>query len=127
MMYKVGIVDDTDELLDDYKVRLKREAIELIVAPPIPTKVEKAIIRFIKGKVIANPDMANGPTPCPIKTLSIILYNDVTVIPIIAGIEYCNNNLPTDFVSNTCDAFKLDITPDPPFKKYDTSCLNSQD
>lgn len=33
MMYKVGIVDDTDELLDDYKVRLKREAIELIVAP----------------------------------------------------------------------------------------------
>lgn len=32
-MYKVGIVDDTDELLDDYKVRLKREAIELIVAP----------------------------------------------------------------------------------------------
>ena len=26
-------VDDTDELLDDYKVRLKREAIELIVAP----------------------------------------------------------------------------------------------
>ena len=33
MMHKVGIVDDTDELLDDYKVRLKREAIELIVAP----------------------------------------------------------------------------------------------
>ncbi len=33
MMYKVGIVDNTDELLDDYKVRLKREAIELIVAP----------------------------------------------------------------------------------------------
>ena len=33
MMYKVGIVDDTEELLDDYKVRLKREAIELIVAP----------------------------------------------------------------------------------------------
>lgn len=33
MMYKVGIVDDTDELLDDYKVRLKREAIELLVAP----------------------------------------------------------------------------------------------
>lgn len=33
MMYKVGIVDDMDELLDDYKVRLKREAIELIVAP----------------------------------------------------------------------------------------------
>lgn len=32
-MYKVGIVNDTDELLDDYKVRLKREAIELIVAP----------------------------------------------------------------------------------------------
>lgn len=33
MMYKVGIIDDTDELLDDYKVRLKREKIELAVAP----------------------------------------------------------------------------------------------
>lgn len=32
-MYKVGIIDDTDELLDDYKVRLKRKAIELVVAP----------------------------------------------------------------------------------------------
>ena len=32
-MYKVGIIDDTDELLDDYKVRLKRKTIELVVAP----------------------------------------------------------------------------------------------
>jgi len=80
----------------------------------MPTKVEKAIIRFIKGKVIAKPDIANGPTPCPIKTLSIILYNDVTVIPMIAGIEYCNNNLPTGFVSKTCDALILDITLYPP-------------
>ena len=31
-MYKVGIIDDTDELLDDYKVRLKRKTIELVVA-----------------------------------------------------------------------------------------------
>ena len=48
-------------------------------------------------------------------TDTIILYNDVTVIPIIAGIEYCNNNFPTGLVSKICDALVLDITSDPPF------------
>lgn len=33
MMYKIGIIDDTDELLDDYVVRLKREEIDLLIAP----------------------------------------------------------------------------------------------
>ena len=32
-MYRIGIIDDTDELLDDYMVRLRREDIELLVAP----------------------------------------------------------------------------------------------
>ena len=54
----------------------------------------KAIIRFINGKVSANPEIANAPTPCPIKILSITLYTEVTVIAIMAGREYCNNNFP---------------------------------
>ena len=32
-MCRIGIIDDTDELLDDYIKRLKRENIELLVAP----------------------------------------------------------------------------------------------
>ena len=32
-MYRIGIIDDTDELLDDYIKRLKRENIELLIAP----------------------------------------------------------------------------------------------
>ena len=32
-MYKIGIIDDTEELLEDYIIRLKRENIELLVAP----------------------------------------------------------------------------------------------
>ena len=33
MMYKVGIIDDSDELLEDYAVRLKRQDIDLLIAP----------------------------------------------------------------------------------------------
>ena len=32
-MYKVGIIDDSDELLEDYAVRLKRQDIDLLIAP----------------------------------------------------------------------------------------------
>ena len=33
MMYKVCIIDDSDELLEDYAVRLKRQDIDLLIAP----------------------------------------------------------------------------------------------
>lgn len=33
MMFRIGIVDDTDELLEDYIKRLSREDIELLIAP----------------------------------------------------------------------------------------------
>jgi hypothetical protein len=49
----------------------------------------------MKGKVIANPDIANGPTPCPMKMLSIILYNEEAVIAMMAGVAYLFNNFPT--------------------------------
>lgn len=32
-MYRIGIIDDTDELLEDYIIRLKREDIDLLIAP----------------------------------------------------------------------------------------------
>ena len=34
-MYRIGIVDDTEELLDDYAKRLRRSNIELLVAPEV--------------------------------------------------------------------------------------------
>lgn len=32
-MYKIGIIDDSDELYEDYTVRLKRQGIDLLIAP----------------------------------------------------------------------------------------------
>lgn len=32
-MYKIGIIDDLDELYEDYTVRLKRQGIDLLIAP----------------------------------------------------------------------------------------------
>jgi hypothetical protein len=61
--------------------------------------VPKAKERFIKGNVKAKPEMANGPTPCPIKILSIILYKEAAVVPMIAGIEYFRSNDNIDSVS----------------------------
>lgn len=56
-------------------------------APPIPISVQNAIIRFISGKVIANPEIAIAPTPRPINMLSTMLYRDIAVIAIIDGTE----------------------------------------
>ena len=39
---------------------------ERMVAAPAPTNVPNAVDRFIRGKVTARPDIARGPTPCPI-------------------------------------------------------------
>jgi hypothetical protein len=61
---------------------------ELIVAPPVAMRVQNAITKFISGKVMAKPEIAIGPTPCPMNILSIILYKDVATLAIIAGTEY---------------------------------------
>ena len=79
--------------------------IDEIVAPPTPTRVQNAISRFISGKVMASPEMASAPTPCPIKILSMILYNEVSVIPMMAGMEYCKSNLPIGAFPKTCGLF----------------------
>ena len=75
--------------------------IDIRVAEPIPIKAPNAIVRFIIGKVIASPEIANGPTPCPINIRSIILYNEAAAVAIIAGIEYCINSLPNRAVPSS--------------------------
>ena len=47
--------------------------IEARVDPPAETSVQKATTRFISGKLIASPAIAIGPTPCPMKILSMML------------------------------------------------------
>ena len=64
---------------------------------PIPTNIPKARMIVIIGIVIPTPVNANPPTSgmFPIYMRSTILYNVVTIIPIIAGTENCNNNFET--------------------------------
>ena len=56
------------------------------VDAPTPTSEPKAAAKFIRGNVTANPAIANGPTPWPMKRLSTILYKEEAVIAIMAGI-----------------------------------------
>ena len=72
----------------------------MTVDAPTPTIAPMAAPKFMNGKVMAQPDIAKGPTPCPMKMLSIILYNDDAVIAMIAGVAYFFNNLPTSSVPN---------------------------
>ncbi len=43
---------------------------------------------------MASPAIAIGPTPLPMKMLSIMLYKDVATLAMIAGTEYCVSNFP---------------------------------
>ena len=67
---------------------------ETLAAAPAPINMPNAINKIMKGNVSANPEMASGPTPCPMKILSTILYNDITTVPIMEGMEYCQISLP---------------------------------
>ncbi len=62
--------------------------IESNVAAPAPTSEPNAAARFINGNVMANPEIASAPTPCPIKILSVIWYSEDAVMAIIAGMAY---------------------------------------
>ena len=72
--------------------------IESIVAAPAPTRVPKAVDRFISGNVTARPEIAMGPTPWPMYMLSIMLYSDDAVIAIIAGSAYFFRSFPISSV-----------------------------
>ncbi len=47
--------------------------IEMRVEAPTPTSVPIAATMFINGNVRASPEMAIGPTPCPMKMRSTML------------------------------------------------------
>ncbi len=47
--------------------------IEVSAAAPIPINDPKADAMFIRGIESATPEMAIGPTPCPMKMLSTML------------------------------------------------------
>ena len=64
------------------------------VEAPTPTAAPKAADKFIRGKVIAKPDIAIGPTPCPMKMLSTMLYSDEAVMAMMAGMAYCISSSP---------------------------------
>lgn len=84
MIDRAVVLDNTSDALP-YSFCPKN--MEIMDAPPIPIKVQNAIIKFIKGKVIANPDIAIAPTPRPINMLSTMLYRDIAVMAIIVGME----------------------------------------
>ena len=67
----------------------------MVADAPTPTNAPNAAPKFINGKVSARPAIANLPTPCPMKMLSIILYNEEAVIAMMAGVAYFFNNFPT--------------------------------
>ena len=67
---------------------------EIRALVPIPTNIPNAKIIVIIGIVIPTPVNANPPTSgiFPIYIRSTMLYNVLTIIPIIAGTENCINN-----------------------------------
>ena len=75
----------------------------------MPTAAPKAADRFIRGNVIASPEIARAPTPCPMKMLSIMLYSEEAVIAMMAGRAYCASSLPTGFVPSSSVACLLSI------------------
>ena len=56
-------------------------------AAPTPTIDPNAEIIFIIGNATPKPAIAIGPTPFPIKILSVKLYSDVADVAIMAGSE----------------------------------------
>ena len=66
--------------------------IDIRLAEPIPTSMPIPAARFITGKIIPAPLSASRPIQWPIKIPSIMLYSVFTVVPIIDGSAYCQNN-----------------------------------
>lgn len=53
--------------------------------PPTPTIAPNAAVMLIMGIQIPSAVIANGPTPCPIKILSVMLYRAEVTVATIAG------------------------------------------
>ena len=54
-------------------------------AEPAPTSVPNAVAKFMMGSVSPKPANAMAPTPCPMKIRSMMLYNEVAVVAMMAG------------------------------------------
>lgn len=89
---------------------------ELMAAPPMPTSVPSAKVRFMMGKVTARPDRARGPTPWPMKTLSMMLYREYTTMPAMEGREYWTSRRHTDAFSNSAMLRDWAAMDGPPFQ-----------
>lgn len=87
-------------------------------AEPAPTIAPKAAVRFIIGIVRARPAIAIGPTPCPMKILSTMLYNDVDTCAMIDGRAYRNNSVDSLSVPNDSGENCVFITATKVQKKY---------
>jgi hypothetical protein len=75
------------------------------VDEPMPTIAPKAVEMFIRGNVAAKPDSAKAFTPCPMKMLSTMLYNEEASIAMMEGMAYCFNNSPTGRVPSSLGIF----------------------
>ena len=60
----------------------------MAVEEPTPTAAPKAAERFMKGNVMARPDMASEPTTWPMKARSMMLYNEEATMAMTAGMAY---------------------------------------
>ena len=73
----------------------------MTVLAPTPTMAPRAALRFMKGNVVARPLMASGPTPCPMKMRSTLLYRLLAVMAMMAGRAYCQSSRPMLFVPSS--------------------------
>ncbi len=73
----------------------------MLAAPPIPISSPNASRIVVSGSVIPSPAIASSPTlgMFPINIRSTTLYSPFTIIPIMAGMEYFRNSLPTGCVN----------------------------
>ena len=74
--------------------------IDVSADPPTPTIEPKAAVMLMIGIHIPSPDMANGPTPCPMKILSVILYSAEVTVATIAGMAYRTSSFDNRSVPN---------------------------
>lgn len=72
-------------IFSEVSLSLFPRLMEMRAAAPAPTSMPSEEVRFITGKVMARPEIASAPTPCPMKIRPITLYIIETTVPIMPG------------------------------------------
>ena len=75
--------------------------------PPIPIPIPIEEIINAMGNTTVMAAIANTPIHCPTKIVSIIMFNDMTRIPIAAGTACFINNLLIAAVPNSSASFTI--------------------